>query len=235
MSTQILPNLDDPVPLFPLPNLVLFPGAVQFLHLFEKRYRLMFKHLLEREKDQRLIAMAHLQPGYQAKYHTNHAEIDPTLCVALVVKYECQEDGCYNLLVRGLCRARIRKELREGAYRLAWLEGLPEDHPSLPTPEHHRLLGCLRQTIHEEAFTTLPWADFCRDLFDSDLPLASLADLLAFHLLPPEATEVKQLMLEELDVAARARTLLKEVQVLGRKLETARKTCAGWPPPGCAN
>ena len=53
--------------------------------------------------------------------------------------------------------------------------------------------------------------------------------------MPPEATEVKQLMLEELDVAARADMLLKEVQVLGRKLETARKTCAGWPPPGCAN
>lgn len=235
MSTQIIPKLEDPVPLFPLPNLVLFPGAVQFLHLFEKRYRLMFKHLLEREKDQRLIAMAHLRPGYQAKYHTNHAEIAPMLCVALVVRHEGLQDGRYNLLVRGLCRARIRKELRDGAYRLAWLQGLREDHSPLTSPEHRRLLRSLRQAIHAPALASLPSGQFCCDLFDSDLHLAVLADLLAFHLLPSEATDVKQLLLEELDVVTRAGILLKEMQTLGRKIDTIHNVCSDWPPAGYAN
>jgi Lon protease-like protein len=214
---------------------VLFPGTVQFLHLFEKRYRIMFKHLLERDKDQRLIAMAHLRPGYQAKYHTNHAEIYPMVCVALVVRHEGLQDGRYNLLVRGLCRARIRKELRDGAYRLAWLQGLREGHVPLTSPEHRRLLRGLRRAMGAPALASLPCGQFCRDLFDSDLHLATLADLLAFHLLPAEATDIKQLLLEELDVVARAEMLLKEMQTLGRKIETGHHVCSDWPPAGYAN
>ncbi|UCG32536.1 MAG: LON peptidase substrate-binding domain-containing protein [Phycisphaerales bacterium] len=235
MSGDLLPQLDDPVPVFPLPNLVLFPRAVQFLHIFEKRYRLMCKHLLEREGDQRLIAMAHLRPGYHAKYHTNWAEIDPIACVALVVKHECLPDGRYNLLIRGLCRARVQREIRDGAYRLAWLEGLREDHTPCEPPDHIRLKEALHQALRKPVLAGLPCGQFCRDLFDSDLHLGALADLLAFHLLPQEQDAVKQIMLEELDMAGRAEVLLKEIQAFGRKLEVASRTTTGWPPVNYAN
>jgi Lon protease-like protein len=235
MSLYLMPKLEDPVPLFPLPNLVLFPGAVQFLHLFEKRYRVMFEHLLEREEDERLIAMAHLRPGYQAKYHTNHAAIDSTLCVSLVVKYECLDDGRYSLLVRGLCRARVRKELREGAYRLAWLEGLVQDCPGAETPRHRRMLSLLRETIEDPLFEGLPYIRFCRELFESDLPLGELSDLLAFYLLPAEDTEIKQVMLEDLSAVSRSETVLAELHALGKRMQAAARTSAGWPPVGCAN
>ena len=82
---------------------------------------------------------------------------------------------------------------------------------------------------------SLPCGQFCRDLFDSDLHLTALADLLAFHLLPPEETDIKQLLLEELDVVARAEMLLREMQTLGRKIETGHQVCSDWPPAGYAN
>jgi Lon protease-like protein len=235
MSGDLLPHLDDVVPVFPLPNLVLFPRAVQFLHIFEKRYRIMCKHLLEREDDQRLVAMAHLKPGYYAKYHTNWAEIDPTACVALVVKHECLPDGRYNLLIRGLCRAHVRREIRDGAYRLAWLEGLPEPRTPSEPPDHTRLKQALHHAVRKPALASLPCGRFCRDLFDSDLHLGALVDLLAFHLLPLDQDAVKQIMLEELNAANRAEVLLKEMRAFGRKLEVASRTTNGWPPLNYAN
>jgi hypothetical protein len=49
------------VPLFPLPNVVLFPRAVLPLHIFEERYKAMTADVLAGD---RLIAMALLRPGW---------------------------------------------------------------------------------------------------------------------------------------------------------------------------
>ena len=235
MSGHLVPNLSGPIPVFPLPNLVLFPRAVQFLHLFEQRYRSMFGDLLNREEDERLIGIAHLRPGFQEKYHTNFAEIDPMLCVALVVQHEELSDGRYNLMVRGICRARVVREVTDGPYRQAVLEGLSEKDQNGETAEHRRLTRSLHQTLHEPPFQQLPSSEFCRNLFSSDLSLGELNDLLAFYLLPGDSAEIKQLMLNELNVAERSRMLLKELQNLGRRLERSGNRAEVWPPPSCAN
>ena len=49
-------------PLFPLPNVVLFPRAVLPLHIFEDRYKAMITDAL---RGNRLIAMALLKPGWE--------------------------------------------------------------------------------------------------------------------------------------------------------------------------
>jgi len=46
MNLSLPENFDNQVRLFPLPNLVLFPGIVQALHLFEPRYRELIKAAL---------------------------------------------------------------------------------------------------------------------------------------------------------------------------------------------
>ncbi|MGH7179252.1 MAG: LON peptidase substrate-binding domain-containing protein, partial [Tepidisphaeraceae bacterium] len=50
------------VPLFPLPNVVLFPRAVLPLHIFEERYKEMTAHAIAGEAQ---IAMALLRPGWE--------------------------------------------------------------------------------------------------------------------------------------------------------------------------
>ena len=64
--------------LFPLPNLVFFPHALQPLHIFEPRYRQMTADALAGDK---LIALVLLQSGWENQY-----EQKPTVhSVALLI------------------------------------------------------------------------------------------------------------------------------------------------------
>ena len=53
------------IPIFPLPNAVLFPGVFLPLHIFEPRYRAMVADALEGD---RLIGMMLLKPGWESDY-----------------------------------------------------------------------------------------------------------------------------------------------------------------------
>ena len=230
-----MPKLDRPVPVFPLPNLVLFPHAVQFLHIFEERYQKMVADELQREPGDRLIGMAVLQPGYEEKYYTNHATVYPVLCVSLVVHSERLDDGRYHLMVRGLCRAEVQQDLRDGAYRCALLEGLVDNDGQTLSTEAQRLRQAVRQAILGPAFDELPDVRRYRRMVESDLPLGHVTDLLAFHLLPSNTMQVKRLMLEQLDVVERARLVLTELHTLEKALERIATRRENWPPRECAN
>ena len=93
--------------LFPLPNLVLFPSVIQPLHIFEPRYRQLTEDAL---KDDRLIGMALLRPGYEEDYH-NSPPIYPVICLGRIYKEERLPDGRWNLLLHGLTRARVESEV----------------------------------------------------------------------------------------------------------------------------
>src|SRR6185503_4161518 len=109
------PPLDEPVGLFPLPNVVLFPRATLPLQVFEPRYRAMVRDALD---DHSLIAMALLRPGYEAYYYTNIAKIHPVVCVGRIREHIQINDGRYFINLVGLCRAIVRQEEQEGEYRL---------------------------------------------------------------------------------------------------------------------
>ena len=55
------------VRLFPLPNLVIFPGNVLPLHIFESRYKEMLEDALRRDE---LVTMATLTPGFEYDYYS---------------------------------------------------------------------------------------------------------------------------------------------------------------------
>src|SRR5271166_2243600 len=93
--------------LFPLPNLVFFPHALQPLHIFEPRYRQMAADAL---KDDRLISPVLLQPGWE-KHYEQTPPLHPVACLGRIVAEEALGDGRYNLLLRGVRRVRILDEL----------------------------------------------------------------------------------------------------------------------------
>src|SRR5829696_5325599 len=96
----MLPSL---LPIFPLPNVVLFPNVFLPLHIFETRYRQMVTDALSGD---RLIGMTLLQPGYETEYENAPAVYDVG-CAGLITHVERLNDGCFNLVLRGFERFRI--------------------------------------------------------------------------------------------------------------------------------
>src|SRR5438874_2962379 len=95
------------VRLFPLPNLVMFPHVMQPLHVFEPRYCDLLDDALAGD---RLIAMVLLEPGWERDYDARPA-IAPVACLGKVVAHERLPTGRHNILLRGLGRAAIQREL----------------------------------------------------------------------------------------------------------------------------
>src|SRR5437764_15065204 len=87
--------LFESMPLFPLPNVVLFPRAVLPLHIFEERYKVMTADTL---RGDRRVAMALLKPGWEKNYY-QQPEIEPVVCVGRILEHEKLPDGKYNFLL----------------------------------------------------------------------------------------------------------------------------------------
>jgi len=94
------------IPLFPLPNVVLFPNVFLPLHIFEPRYRQMTADALAGD---RIIGMVMLRAGYQADYE-GAPPIYATGCSGLITHHEQLEDGRYNLVLRGLAKFTVSNE-----------------------------------------------------------------------------------------------------------------------------
>jgi len=114
--------LPDVIPIFPLPDVVLFPRMALPLHIFEPRYRTMVKDALEGAK---VIGLALLRPGWEAEYE-GRPPIYETACAGLVEKCEPLRDGRFDIALRGLARVRIIEELAGQPYRLARVEAITE-------------------------------------------------------------------------------------------------------------
>ena len=108
------------IPLFPLPGVVLLPGTLLPLHIFEPRYRALVADALEGD---RTIGMAMLKPGWE------QADEPPPIHAigggGEIVESEELEDGRYNILLEGKFRYRVLDETPPNPYRLAHVEEIP--------------------------------------------------------------------------------------------------------------
>src|SRR5204862_2822505 len=122
------------IPLFPLPNVALFPAALLPLHIFEPRYRAMVADALDGE---RLIGMVMLRPGWERHYE-RAPEVYQVGCAGFITHADRLPDGRYNIMLRGLEKFRIVRErgAREGveAYRVAQVESIAETPVQRGTP-----------------------------------------------------------------------------------------------------
>jgi uncharacterized protein len=112
----------DLLPLFPLPNVVLFPSVFLPLHIFEARYREMVADALASD---RMIGMVLLRPGWQRDYE-GRPPIYRVGCSGVITHYEKLPDGEYNIVLRGLDRFQIVEEDDQRSYRRAVIEPLAE-------------------------------------------------------------------------------------------------------------
>ncbi len=128
LSTQQL----ERIPIFPLPEVQLFPDAVLPLHVFEPRYVELVEHAVEEGGN--LFAVATLQPGYEREYEGS-PDVYPVMGLGVIIAAEQQENGRWNVLVRGLSRVKMVEEYdAERRFREVRVEQLEdravdEDHP----------------------------------------------------------------------------------------------------------
>lgn len=111
------------LPLFPLPNVVLFPGALLPLHIFEPRYRAMVADALAGD---RRIGMVLLRPGWDRDYE-GRPPVHDIGCSGVVVHATRLVDGRYNIVLQGLERFRVLGEDHDRPYRRATVLPLPDE------------------------------------------------------------------------------------------------------------
>lgn len=195
------------VPIFPLPNVVLFPAALLPLHIYEPRYRAMVGDALEGD---RLIGMVLLRPGWERAYEGTPA-IYPIGCAAFITHADRLPDGRYNIMLRGIEKFRVvnEKPARGGIdrYRLALVEAVrdaPTGSATALQEARSRLETLIARTLHRSTGDTIP-----KDISDSDLVHA-----IAQHLEPLE----KQALLECHGPLARCVALaeLLEMRIMAR-------------------
>ncbi len=119
VGAQTLPSV---IPLFPLPDVVLFPDVDLPLMIFEPRYRTMMADTL---KGDGVIGMVLLQPGHEAEYE-GRPPIYAIGCAGRITKSQLLPDGRYLIELRGLVKFRVTSEDHSRPYRLARVEAMPE-------------------------------------------------------------------------------------------------------------
>jgi Lon protease-like protein len=187
------------IPLFPLPEVVLFPNVMRPLVIYEPRYREMVADAL---KGQRIIGMVRLRPGFEKDYE-GRPPVYGVGCAGAIEQYELLPDGRYVILLRGLTTFRILSEDQRKPYRLARVETIPErlaDQDLGP-------LSTLRERLASLLVTVLP-PDV--DPPEPSLGDAEFVDVVAQALIMPESD--RQDLLERASVLARARALVERLE-----------------------
>ena len=194
--------LPPTIPIFPLPNVVLFPNVFLPLHIFEPRYRTMVGDALSGD---RIIGMVLLQPGYEADYE-GRPPVFPIGCAGVITHSEPVGDGRFNIVLRGLERFRILGEDSDRTYRLAHIDSLPEivpeDHRTELRRHRHRLEALLAAAIERAG---------SEPRFPPAVPDEDLVNALAQYIeLDPLE---RQALLEREGVLARCRALIDLLEI----------------------
>ncbi len=140
-------ELPDIIPVFPLPNVVLFPRVQLPLHIFEPRYRAMVRDVVKAEPP--LIGMALLRGEWQDQYEGN-PQVFPTGCVGKVVKTVPLPDGRFNILLQGLREYRIQEEFHDKSYRQARVEWLPHRNQTLESTQREAVGSLLTSYLKKD-------------------------------------------------------------------------------------
>ena len=104
------------LPLFPLPDVVLFPQEVLPLHIFESRYRIMLQSVLETDS---MFGVIKLDPNTK-----NMAKIG---CCAQVIKHHTADDGRSNIITLGQQRFQVLEIVRSTPFFSAMVTWINDD------------------------------------------------------------------------------------------------------------
>lgn len=187
------------VPVFPLPNLVLFPNALLPLHIFEPRYRAMIRECFP--KPGKIAITRLLEPEAASGVLP---EIDRICTVGEILECDELPDGRKNILVRGEARVRLSELEFVAPYRRARLTVLADEGK---IAEHVRSALVASAASFAQAIQKVDPRFGLR--IPDDISADALVDICAYQLIVDP--NVRQELLEEVSLPARADRLIGEI------------------------
>ena len=211
-SGELVPELDRNLrealrrlPMFPLPNVVLFPHALLPLHIFEERYQALARDVLA---GHHFLAISLLDSPEEADTQ-DRPPVQRIAGVGEVVMAHELPDGRFNLVVRGRARVRIDDELdSDRPYRMISATELPD----LPATDPGDLVDAdqsLRALVGHLADAIPEGGELLRQVVVSQETPSELVDVLAAALVVDPV--LRQRLLETRDVMKRIERVSAEV------------------------
>lgn len=226
-------DFDGDVRLLPLPGLVMFPHAMQPLHLFEPRYVELLRESLATDQ---LITMATLVDPHAIAVQSPPA-ISSIVCVGKIVSHAELDGDRYNILLVGVRRAKIRRESETTqSFRTAQVDLLNDFYVPAATGRRselkRRLLTSFAKIIPPKAGSH----QTLHDLMAGQMGVGPITDIIAYMMPLPIGDKLK--LLEMNDVDGRAEYLIELIQSSDIDLpeESAHRPGRNpFPPPFSAN
>ena len=195
MKKKDLPNK---IPVFPLSNFIIFPSSTVPLNIFEPRYLQMVDETM---KESRLIGM--IQPKKTgALKKPNLYDVG---CAGKIVSFNETDDGRYLIVLNGICRFRIIKEIQnEKLYRECsvnfeeYKDDLDTKSKELSSTKMDFILNSLKSLYKKQGYT-INWKDIENQSSDKTIDTLSMAS--------PFTLEEKQILIETVGLDERAQKL----------------------------
>ena len=222
LSEEFKRSFSGIVPIFPLPNVVFFPGTKLPLHIFEPRYRQML-HDARASEQLILIALLDRRQNLSASMGRSPA-VHRIAGLGRLTRIERLPNGLFNIDLFGLTRVRILEEVpSDKPYRLARVETVKDDESEL--------VEILGDEVLQRAFDAFnkvlrKYSRFPGEFLTRfrGLPLGMLLDIIAHHV--PCDAQKKQSFLEETEPLRRCDKIVSTLEAIYEGPEPANKVSA---------
>lgn len=186
---------------FPLTGALLFPRMHLPLHIFEPRYRALVSDAMARD---RRIAMIQPRAGTAEK-----PALFETGCVGHIAQVEALDDGRYNLVLEGISRFRVVREL-DVTTPFRQIEGMLIDDsadPGLGIADRASVEREARRFASSQGYA-VDWESVTR--LDDEALINGIAQIAPFD------AAAKQALLEAATLSDRADLIVQLMQFFGR-------------------
>jgi len=195
---KIIKNLPNIISVFPLSNFIIFPNTSVPLNIFEPRYIKMIDDCL---KDSRIIGM--IQP----KNNKNIPELYSIGCAGKITSFNETDDGKYLIVIKGLSRFRILKEINNNkTYRECKVSfnefniDMISNYNEIKFTDLELIFKNLKTLFKKKGYI-VNWKELEKQSLDQTINALAMAS--------PFSLEEKQVLLETIDIKNRKMELEK--------------------------
>lgn len=220
-------NFAKPMALFPLDSVVLLPQQVLPLHIFEPRYRQMIERALD--SSGQIATAVFARRDWKNDYH-GRPPVRPAVCIGQIVQHDSLPDGRFNILLQGVCRARIAKELpadEHRLYRTVMLDPVGSDEES--TPELEAARRWVADSLAKGPLSRMTVAEQVLEYVQNDdVPSTAVLELISFALITEPRARYR--LLAEADLDRRVQLVRHALDHLSALILSAQSQRAeDWP------